>query len=78
MMDRRIFLTTVAGLLAAPLAAEAQQAGKVYRIAFVSPGPGPCGRSFDALRQGLREQQLIEEGRFQVECRQRRTRRAGR
>jgi hypothetical protein len=27
MMDRRIFLTTVVGLLAAPLAAEAQQAG---------------------------------------------------
>jgi hypothetical protein len=27
MMDRRLFLTTVAGLLAAPLAAEAQQAG---------------------------------------------------
>src|SRR3972149_1972014 len=31
MMDRRIFLTTVAGLLAAPLAAEALQAGKGHR-----------------------------------------------
>jgi hypothetical protein len=32
-MDRRTFLATVAGgLLAAPLAAEAQPAGKVYRI----------------------------------------------
>ena len=32
-MDRRAFVSTVAlGLLAAPLAAEAQQAEKVYRI----------------------------------------------
>jgi len=30
-MDRRIFLTTVAGLPAAPLAAEAQQAEQVWR-----------------------------------------------
>lgn len=29
MVDRRIFLTTFAGLLVTPLAAEAQQAGKV-------------------------------------------------
>ena len=36
MMDRRIFLTTVAGgLLAAPLAAA--QAGKVYRVSIL-PG----------------------------------------
>jgi putative ABC transport system substrate-binding protein len=35
-MDRRIFFTTVAGLLAAPLAAEAQQAGKVYRVGYMS------------------------------------------
>ena len=36
MMDRRIFLTTVAGLLAAPLAAEAQQAGKVHRVGVIA------------------------------------------
>ena len=36
MMDRRIFLTTVAGLLAAPLTAKAQQAGKVYRIGLLA------------------------------------------
>jgi hypothetical protein len=35
MMDRRIFLTTAAGFRAAPLAAEAQPAGKVYRIGFL-------------------------------------------
>jgi putative ABC transport system substrate-binding protein len=37
-MDRRAFIGTLAGgLLAAPLAAEAQQAGKVYRVGWVSP-----------------------------------------
>jgi putative tryptophan/tyrosine transport system substrate-binding protein len=69
MMDRRIFLTTVAGLLAAPLAAGAQQAGKVYRIAYISPGPGPGGRAFNALRQGLRERQLIEGRNLVIEQR---------
>ena len=35
-MDRRAFLGTVAGgLLAAPLAAEAQPAGKVYRVGIL-------------------------------------------
>jgi len=38
-MDRRIFLTTVAGLLATPLAAEAQQAGKVYRVGLLGSTP---------------------------------------
>jgi len=35
-MKRRVFVTGVAGLLAAPLAAEAQQAGKVPRVGFLS------------------------------------------
>jgi putative tryptophan/tyrosine transport system substrate-binding protein len=36
MMDRRAFIGTLAGgLLAAPLAAQAQQAGKVYRVGLV-------------------------------------------
>jgi ABC-type uncharacterized transport system substrate-binding protein len=38
-MDRRRFLlTSLAGACATPLFAEAQQAGKVYRIAYLSPG----------------------------------------
>jgi len=60
-IDRRTFLAgTGAVLLAAPLRAEAQQAGKVWRIAYVSPGSQAEARVFDALRQGLRERQLIE------------------
>jgi hypothetical protein len=36
-MDRRAFIGTLAGsLLAAPLVAEAQQAGKMYRIGYLS------------------------------------------
>jgi len=38
-MDRRTFLT-VLGFLAAPLAAEAQQAGKISRKVFLSIATG--------------------------------------
>ena len=38
-MNRRTFILTAAGLLAAPLAAEAQQTGKVPKIGFLQPGP---------------------------------------
>ena len=36
-MDRRAFLTGTGALLAAPLAAEAQQAAKVPQIGYVGP-----------------------------------------
>jgi len=39
-MDRRRFLlTSVAGGLATPAAVDAQQAGEVYGIGWLSPGP---------------------------------------
>jgi len=54
-MDRRAFISTVAGgLLAAPLAAKAQSVGKVPRVAYLSLAAGPSPRS-EALEQGLRE-----------------------
>ena len=40
-MDRRAFVAGAAALLAAPLAAEAQEAGKVYRLGILSPGGPP-------------------------------------
>jgi len=52
-VQRRAFLAgTGAVLLAAPLAAEAQQAGKVWRIGFLSPGylPPAGPRTAPALR----------------------------
>jgi hypothetical protein len=58
-MDRRAFLSALSGgLLAAPLAAEAQPV-KIYRVGFVSPtsGGGPGGLAFN---RGLRDSGLIE------------------
>ena len=69
-MNRRRFLGAVATLVAAPLGAEAQQAGTVPRIGFLFFGsPGPS-RELDAFRQGLRElgytegQNIVIEYRF--------------
>jgi len=61
-MDRRAFLlATTGGLLAAPLAAAAQQQGKVWRIGFVEAGSASVNRHFlDAFRQGLRELDYLE------------------
>ena len=61
MMDRRIFLTTVAGLLAAPLAAKAQQAGKVYRIGLLQIATHELlGPYLKAFEEGLRELGYVE------------------
>ena len=57
MITRRAFLGTLAGgLLAAPLAAEAQPAAKVYRIAFLSSGSASAQHyRVEALWAGLRD-----------------------
>jgi putative ABC transport system substrate-binding protein len=54
---RRAFIGTLAGgLLAAPLTAEAQQAGKVYRLGMLETrSPELNTANIDAFRQGLRE-----------------------
>jgi putative ABC transport system substrate-binding protein len=59
-VDRRTFLAgTGAVLLTAPLAAEAQHAGKVYRIGFLRAGPPP--RTYvEGFQQGLRARGYIE------------------
>jgi len=54
-VDRRAFLGTVAGgLLAAPLAAEAQQAAKVARIGWLALNLAAAPQVPEAFRQGLR------------------------
>jgi ABC-type uncharacterized transport system substrate-binding protein len=70
-MDRRSFISTVAGaLLAAPLGAEAQPAEKVYRVGFLGmfpvsyPSPG-----WDAFVQGLREAGYVEGQNLNIERR---------
>ena len=59
MISRRAFVGTFTlGILAAPLAAEAQQAGKVYRVGIlgnVPPTDAEGARLWGALTQGLRE-----------------------
>jgi putative tryptophan/tyrosine transport system substrate-binding protein len=66
-----VFITLA--LLAAPLAVEAQQAGKVYRIGILAqfgPNVPESARLWDGLLQGLRElgyvegQNLVVEGRY--------------
>jgi len=62
MIDRRTFLAGCgAVLLAAPLAAEAQQAGKVPRIGFLGTRTlSDTSPYLDAFRQGLRELGWVE------------------
>ena len=60
MMDRRRFLlTSLAGVLAAPLAAGAQSVGKVYRVAVLCQQR--CeGPAYEAFRRGLRDSGWVE------------------
>ena len=71
MISRRTFLHAVGGGVLMPAAAEAQQAGKVYRIGVLSPFsssfvPGP---SFEAFRQTLRELNYVEGRNITLEYR---------
>jgi len=55
-VNRRAFLGTLAGgLLAAPLAAEAQQAGKSYQVCFLALTPGEDTTSMKPLLDRLHE-----------------------
>jgi putative ABC transport system substrate-binding protein len=69
MMERRRFIEVIAGgLLAAPLAAKAQEAGKVARIGVLNSGspPAPFVESF---KQGLRELGYVEGRNISIEYR---------
>jgi len=77
-VHRRAFIGTLAGgLLATPLAAAAQPAGKVPRIGVLSPGsPSGAGRNpsdlavlFAAFREGLRELGYVEGQNIKIESR---------
>ena len=56
-MNRRTFLSAVTGgLLGAPLATGAPQAGRISRVGWLSPDAAPAGGAMlGALRDGLRE-----------------------
>ena len=68
-MDRRAFLAGTAGLLAAPLAAGAQQQGKVYRLGYLSSGTSTSNLFVEGFREGLRELGWIEGQNIVIEYR---------
>ena len=70
-MDRRAFIAGMAaGLLAAPLAAEAQQAGRVYRIGYLSYSSSASNpHLIEAFRQGLRELGWVEGQNITIDSR---------
>ena len=60
-MDRRTFLAgTGAVLLAAPLAADAQQAAKIARIGYLVGNLAAGPHLLEAFRQGLRDLAYVE------------------
>ena len=65
-MDRRAFLG-ILGLLAVPIAAEAQQEGKVPRIGYLSSSPSDAFAA--AFKQGLRELGYVEGQNIHIEYR---------
>ena len=70
-MNRRTFLCglTLGGLVA-PLVTEAQQAGKVHRIAFLGTGSSSAqAYRVDALRVGLRDLGYVEGKNIVIEYR---------
>ena len=67
-MDRRRFLAGSAALLAAPVAAEAQQAVKVPRIGVLAPTSGTAGPAA-AFYRGLRDLGWIEGRNVAIERR---------
>ena len=69
-MDRRTFIGHVAGaILAAPLAAEAQPAAKVYRIGYLSSNLAGSSYMTEGFRRGLRDLGYVEGRNVVIEFR---------
>jgi putative ABC transport system substrate-binding protein len=68
-VDRRAFIGTLAGgLLAAPLAAQAQSARNVRTVGFLGPPPS-AGGLVQAFQQGLRDLGYVEGQNIKIEYR---------
>ena len=69
-MERRTFMAMLAGgLVAAPLAAEAQQAAKVPRIGILAGDMATAPHMYEAFRQGLRDLGYVEGRNVAIEYR---------
>ncbi|MGH2360169.1 MAG: ABC transporter substrate-binding protein [bacterium] len=71
MITRRALIGTLAGgLLAAPLAAQAQQPGKIWRIGYLDQGSAARNTAYlEALQQGLRDLGWVEGRNIAMEIR---------
>jgi putative tryptophan/tyrosine transport system substrate-binding protein len=70
MILRSALVALVLGALTAPPAAEAQQAGKVWKIGFLGPSPSGTGAHLvQAFRQGLGELGYVEGRNIAIEYR---------
>jgi putative ABC transport system substrate-binding protein len=69
-VHRRAFLNTMAGgFLAAPLAAEAQQAAKIARIGYLALNRAAGPHRLEAFLQGLRDLGHVEGRNVAIEYR---------
>ena len=65
-----LIVTLALGLLAAPFSTDAQQAGEIRRIGFLSPIPASISGSWlEAFRQGLRDLGWVEGKNISIEVR---------
>jgi hypothetical protein len=63
---RQLIVALACSVIARPIAARAQEPGKVKRIGFLRVG-APTASFIDGFRQGLRELGLIERRHFVIE-----------
>jgi len=69
-MDRRAFVTGLGAVLAAPLAAEAQQGGRVYRVGILAPAtPETASAPMALFRQSLERLGWMEGRNVSIEAR---------
>ena len=69
-MERRAFIRTLTGaLLAAPLAAEAQQAAKIPRIGYLAPNLATSSHLREAFLHGLHDLAYVEGRNIAIEYR---------
>ena len=70
MIDRRTFIgSVVGGILAAPLAAAAQQVAKAVRIGILAGNRAASPRTLESFLQGLHDLGYVEGSNVRIEFR---------